>query len=290
MTFATACAPSARHRRLRSAPSSPSPWRLARRRRFSASCTGSCSSSCRIATPNSCSGSGPISPAAIGRRSTCRISSTIGIPHEPCRGWPGSSRHSANLSDEGGGRARTRAFEPPEISSRSWERTRGSAACCSPSDERPGAEPVVVLAEPFWKRRFGGDPAIVGRAIRLNGEEYTVVGVLAAGFAMPVRDIEFVLPFAADQDPRRGARNSVNFIIGVGRLAEQVSLVAGGERAERDRPATAGAIPRREREKARRSHGRRDRRHRRPVSDGPAGRCLRRSEPCCSSPARISRI
>ena len=49
-------------------------------------------------------------------------------------------------------------------------------------------------------------------------------GVLAAGFVMPVRDVEFVLPFAADQDPRRGARNSLNFIIGVGRLGEQVSL------------------------------------------------------------------
>jgi putative ABC transport system permease protein len=82
----------------------------------------------------------------------------------------------------------------------------------------------VVLAEPFWMRRFGGDRAMVGRAIRLNSEQYTVVGVLAAGFAMPVRDVEFVLPFAADQDPRRGARNSVNFIIGVGRLGENVSL------------------------------------------------------------------
>jgi putative ABC transport system permease protein len=92
------------------------------------------------------------------------------------------------------------------------------------SDERPGAEHVVVLAEPFWIRRFGGDRAIIGRPIRLNSEEYTVVGVLTAGFAMPVRDVEFVLPFAADRDPRRGARNSLNFIIGVGRLGQQVLL------------------------------------------------------------------
>jgi len=52
-------------------------------------------------------------------------------------------------------------------------------------DERPGAEPVVVLAEPFWIRRFGGDRALSARPIRLNSEEYTVVGVLAAGFVMP---------------------------------------------------------------------------------------------------------
>jgi putative ABC transport system permease protein len=91
------------------------------------------------------------------------------------------------------------------------------------TDEQPGIDHVVVLAEPFWIRRFGADPGIVGRAIRLNSEDYTVVGVVAAGFATPVRDVEFVLPFAADRDPRRGARNSVNFIIGVGRLAGQTS-------------------------------------------------------------------
>lgn len=91
------------------------------------------------------------------------------------------------------------------------------------ADEQPGADHVVVLTEPFWIRRFGGDRSIVGRAIRLNSEDYTVVGVLAPGFATVVRDVEFVLPFAPDRDPRRGARNSFNFIIGVGRLAEQVS-------------------------------------------------------------------
>jgi len=92
-----------------------------------------------------------------------------------------------------------------------------------PADERPGAGPVVVLSEPLWIRRFGGDPTIVGRSIRLNGEDHVVVGVLARGFATPVRDVEFVVPFAPDLDARRGARNSLNFVIGVGRLAESVS-------------------------------------------------------------------
>jgi putative ABC transport system permease protein len=92
-----------------------------------------------------------------------------------------------------------------------------------PGDERPGSEHVVVLAESFWRRRFGGEPGIVGRAIRLNGEDHTVVGVAASGFVLPVRGVEFVVPFAADQDPRRGARNSLNFIIGVGRLRERLS-------------------------------------------------------------------
>jgi putative ABC transport system permease protein len=91
------------------------------------------------------------------------------------------------------------------------------------SDEQPGADRVVVFTERFWSRRFGGDPSIVGRSIRLNGEAHVVIGVLAAGFVTPVRDIEFVVPFGPDSDPRRGARNSFNFIIGVGRLREGVS-------------------------------------------------------------------
>ncbi len=92
-----------------------------------------------------------------------------------------------------------------------------------PGDEHAGADHVVVLTETFWRRRFGADDAIVGRGIRLNSEEYTVVGVAAPGFVMPVRDVEFVVPFAPDRDPRRGARNSLNFIIGAGRLRENVS-------------------------------------------------------------------
>ncbi|HTQ80863.1 MAG TPA: ABC transporter permease, partial [Thermoanaerobaculia bacterium] len=44
------------------------------------------------------------------------------------------------------------------------------------------ARPVVVLAEGLWRRRFGADRGILGRAIRLNGRELTVVGVAPAGF------------------------------------------------------------------------------------------------------------
>jgi predicted permease len=49
-------------------------------------------------------------------------------------------------------------------------------------DRTPGTHPVVVLNYGAWQRRFGADPAIVGRAIKLNGLDYTVVGVAAEGF------------------------------------------------------------------------------------------------------------
>ena len=98
-----------------------------------------------------------------------------------------------------------------------------------PADEQPGADHVVVLTDRFWSRRFGGDAGIVGRPVRLNGDPYTVIGVLAAGFATPIRDVEFVVPFSPDHDPRRGARNSLNFIIGVGRLGPGASAARAAE-------------------------------------------------------------
>jgi predicted permease len=49
-------------------------------------------------------------------------------------------------------------------------------------DTGEGAHPVVVLAHHLWQHRFGGDTAILGRAIRLNGRDVTVIGVAPAGF------------------------------------------------------------------------------------------------------------
>ena len=51
------------------------------------------------------------------------------------------------------------------------------------SDEtQHGARPVAVLSNAYWRRQFGSDPSIVGKAIDLNGQPTTVVGVLPAGF------------------------------------------------------------------------------------------------------------
>lgn len=44
-------------------------------------------------------------------------------------------------------------------------------------DDAPAAPPVIVLAEPFWRRRFGGSPSILGSVVNLNGSPFTVVGV-----------------------------------------------------------------------------------------------------------------
>ena len=52
-------------------------------------------------------------------------------------------------------------------------------------DERPGAPPVVVIGHDLWRARFDGDPAVVGRTIRLGDVPHTIVGVMPRGFGFP---------------------------------------------------------------------------------------------------------
>ena len=54
-----------------------------------------------------------------------------------------------------------------------------------PSDDGPGVPPVVVLTREFWMQRFGGDPGIVGRSVRLDGKDVTVIGVLQSAPLFP---------------------------------------------------------------------------------------------------------
>lgn len=89
------------------------------------------------------------------------------------------------------------------------------------SDDRPGAPPVVVLGHDVWQRHFAGDPAVVGRAVRLGAQPATVVGVMPEGFAFPVAH-SLWLPFGlepAHHGPREGPRIHV-----FGRLARGASL------------------------------------------------------------------
>jgi predicted permease len=50
------------------------------------------------------------------------------------------------------------------------------------SDDRPEAEPAAVIGHGLWQRAFGGDPAVVGQTIRINGHPFTLVGVTARGY------------------------------------------------------------------------------------------------------------
>jgi len=68
-------------------------------------------------------------------------------------------------------------------------------------DQAPGRDAVVVLSSDFWKREFSGDRSVVGRPVRLNGKDFTVIGVLPDDFTgLYIFDRpDFYLPLAMSQ-------------------------------------------------------------------------------------------
>ena len=65
------------------------------------------------------------------------------------------------------------------------------------ADDQPGAQPVIVISHGLWRRRFGGDPKIVGQEVQLNLTPRTIVGVMPEGFAYPQK-AEVWSPFGID--------------------------------------------------------------------------------------------
>jgi len=70
-----------------------------------------------------------------------------------------------------------------------------------PEEESVGHDRVALLSDRLWRSRFGSDPSAVGRAIKLDGEFYTVIGVMPAGFDFPNRpDLWIPLTLAGGTD------------------------------------------------------------------------------------------
>ncbi len=94
-------------------------------------------------------------------------------------------------------------------------------------EDKPGTK-VVLLKEGLWKRRFGGDPGVVGKTVNLNGEPYTVLGVLPDGVQLPSfgkwRDQVWV-PMGFT--PEEAGERSSHYLQVVGRLKPGVKLEQG---------------------------------------------------------------
>jgi predicted permease len=67
-----------------------------------------------------------------------------------------------------------------------------------PEENQPGKDHVVILTHTLWKRRFGADPGLIGKAVTLNGEKFTVVGVLLPPNSSDRSSIELLVPLAFD--------------------------------------------------------------------------------------------
>jgi predicted permease len=107
-------------------------------------------------------------------------------------------------------------------------------------DDDPARNHVVVVAEHTWKGRFGGDPALIGRSIRVGTELYTVVGVMRDASAFP-EETELWMPLAW-RPGERNIRGNHNYLV-IGRLrptadvrAAQAELTTISQRLERQYP------------------------------------------------------
>jgi putative ABC transport system permease protein len=90
------------------------------------------------------------------------------------------------------------------------------------ADEVPGAPRVAILGSRIWRSRYGADPAIVGRSIRIDGEPATIVGVMPDGFAFP--DIAEVWQPLGSRREIQAATRRQRGVRMIGRLAPGVSF------------------------------------------------------------------
>ncbi|HLL77419.1 MAG TPA: ABC transporter permease [Pyrinomonadaceae bacterium] len=94
-------------------------------------------------------------------------------------------------------------------------------------EDRPGAERVMVISHSLWQRRFGGDERAVGRPVRYNGESWTVIGVLPAGFDFYGRNNlnnDFLIPLGRHSDARYMRDRSSHPVLVTARLRPGVKL------------------------------------------------------------------
>jgi putative ABC transport system permease protein len=92
-------------------------------------------------------------------------------------------------------------------------------------DARPGENAVAIVSHAFWMRRFGGDPAVVGRSFGLDGRQFQIVGVTEQALlgVEPGRPTDVWLPYAM-YNPRAFGNFSFSWFRVMGRLNEDVTL------------------------------------------------------------------
>jgi putative ABC transport system permease protein len=116
-----------------------------------------------------------------------------------------------------------------------------------PDDDRPLGPKVIVLSDALWRRRFNADPSVVGRSLTLDGEPWTVVGVMppafrgVLSFAAATNVVEFWVPAAYPADLLTShGDHEINV---VGRLKDNVTIEAAQAQLDNISLALAAAYP-----------------------------------------------
>jgi putative ABC transport system permease protein len=114
----------------------------------------------------------------------------------------------------------------------------------SPDEDQSGRNAVVILSHGLWRRRFEGDPAIVGRTIAVSGAPHEVVGVMPASFDPPPAGVmeapELYKPLGRGYEP---TRHSARHMRAMARLRPGVALAEAQADMDRVARAVNGAFP-----------------------------------------------
>ena len=104
------------------------------------------------------------------------------------------------------------------------------------ADDDPKSNPIVILSDGYWKARFGGDPAVLGRRILVDGDAREVIGVLPPSFQFMDRKISLVIPLRFN----RAEVRLINFSYqGIARLKPGVTLAQANADVARMIPLAA---------------------------------------------------
>ncbi len=103
-------------------------------------------------------------------------------------------------------------------------------------EDQPNANRVAIISHRLWQRRFGSDINIVGKALTLNGESFTVVGVMPSQFQFPTREDELWVPIAFTQ--AEAASRGRHYLQVVARLKPEVTV----ERAQSEMTTIAARL------------------------------------------------
>jgi predicted permease len=121
---------------------------------------------------------------------------------------------------------------------------------------QPGEQPVVVLGYSYWRRRFGGNPGVIGKQVRVNGKQAAIIGVAPKQFlgALVVTDMDIYLPLSslvsveqAAVNPATDRNSRVLSVLarlkpGVGFSSAQASVDVIASRLAKQYPSTDGNV------------------------------------------------
>ncbi|HEX8905704.1 MAG TPA: ABC transporter permease, partial [Longimicrobiaceae bacterium] len=166
---------------------------------------------------------------AIRRANPARNQQRLGVPVHDINDWRAQARSFEGLAVYNAGTMNVSGSEKPERFDGGWVTANAFqllrvrpylGRTFRPGEDAPGAPAVVILGYDLWQSRYGGDRGVIGRTIRVNGEQAEVIGVMPPKFAFPSSEKLWV-PLRLDLPAKRGDGDQYAVF---GRLKEGVSM------------------------------------------------------------------